>query len=110
MSEYDYLDRDGLESVRWGETDGDELWAPPRTTALSRMRQGATHLGISAAEYLEHRASGEHWCGYHRAWEPVERFGTHLKRGKPYPNGRCREGDVAAQRERRAAAETESDR
>lgn len=103
MSRYEYLDRDGLESLRWAEVEGSAFGREP-PSALRRMRHGATLLGIPLDEYLEHRERGEHRCSAHRAWEPVERFGTVTKRGKPGLSPSCREGHAEAQRERHRAA------
>lgn len=100
MSDYDYLDRDGLETPHWGEVEGTAFAESPQTH-LARMQHGATLLGIPLAVYLEHREQGEHWCGYHRVWEPVERFGLKQGRGTGALAGRCREGHAASQRERK---------
>lgn len=103
MSEYDYLDRDGLERPHW---DGVEMVGPfvgpPQPTHLTRMRQGAALLGISLEAYLEHRERGEAWCGHHRAWEPAERFAPKKGRAIGALAGSCREGHAADVRERKA--------
>jgi hypothetical protein len=100
MSEYDYLERDGLETLRWAEVEGPPLWTTPPQTHLARMRHGATLLGIPLQVYLEHCEQGEHWCSYHRAWEPAERFSPRTGRVAGALATKCREGAAAAQRER----------
>jgi hypothetical protein len=77
------------------------LRTPAPQTHLTRLRHGATALGISLEAYIAHREAGESWCSYHKAWHPLAEFGTARVRGTVRIAGVCRPGAASAEREYR---------
>lgn len=71
---------------------------PPRQTDLMRLQHGATVLGISLEMYIAHREAGESWCSGHKAWHPVDRFPSRLRRGERRPAAYCLEVDAEKSR------------
>jgi hypothetical protein len=72
------------------------LRTPAAQTHLTRMRHGATALGIPLDMYLAHREAGEAWCCGHQAWHPFDQFGV-KKDGRL--RGICRAAAVEKARE-----------
>ena len=47
----------------------------------SRIKQGATKLGIPVDEYRQHVENGNRWCSLCKRWQPVGEFLRHGSRG-----------------------------
>ncbi len=81
-------------------------WKPgQRHSDDACYRMGALKLGIEPCEYRAKREAGLRWCSGCHGWEPVERFGPHI-RMRDGLNTRCVESarEYAREYQRRKRA------
>ena len=68
-----------------------------RASDVSRMRQGATRLGIAYQTYKRHIEQGERWCSGHQRWHTADAFYASRDSQR---NTNCPEWKRAYQREK----------
>jgi hypothetical protein len=61
---------------------GAKLFQHTPATLRARIQMGATRLGISVEDYLEHTQRGELWCTRHREWHPADDFPPDSRRAR----------------------------